>query len=191
MERMNRRQWLNLAGAQVGGLYFGSSLLAQQGGDFNERAIEPRIHREDKSDIWTLHFNFKDPRVITVDVPGRGTKVVWYLLYKVINRTNAGQKFYPDFELVTLDKHTVHSDEILPSVEDAIKRREDPTNRLDIKNSVTISKDDIPVTKADSFPGPLRVWRSGPTFTTGPRTPTASAYSSPVYPTAGPWMTTR
>ncbi|QVL32645.1 hypothetical protein KIH39_01640 [Telmatocola sphagniphila] len=152
MERMNRRQWLNLAGAQVGGLYFGSSLLAQQGGDFNERAIEPRIHREDKSDIWTLHFNFKDPRVITVDVPGRGTKVVWYLLYKVINRTNAGQKFYPDFELVTLDKHTVHSDEILPSVEDAIKRREDPTNRLDIKNSVTISKDDIPVTKADSFP---------------------------------------
>src|SRR5579871_4198444 len=78
---MDRRQWLTVAGAQMGGLCLASRLLADDT-NFNERSVEPRIHREDKADIWTLHFRFKDPRIITADVPGRGKKVIWYMWYQ-------------------------------------------------------------------------------------------------------------
>ncbi len=148
---MDRRQWLGMAGAQLGGICLAPKLFAQET-NFNERSVEPRIHREDKTDIWTLNFKFKDPRVMTTEVPGRGTKVIWYMWYQVFNTTSNQVNFYPDFELVTLDKNTVHTDEVLPSVQDKIKAEEDPTNRYDIKNSVTIGKDPIPVSKPDSYP---------------------------------------
>src|SRR5262245_49477189 len=32
---------------------------------------------KDNSKIWVLEFKFKDPRLITVDIPGRGRKVCW------------------------------------------------------------------------------------------------------------------
>jgi hypothetical protein len=61
-------------------------------------------------------------------------------------------RFVPDIELVTLDRHTRHPDEVLPSVEQTIKKREDPTGKFNIKNSVTISAEDIPVSKKDAYP---------------------------------------
>jgi len=125
---------------------------AQVKTQFNERSIEPELNVFDKGDVWTLNFRFKDPRIITADIPGRGKKIVWYMWYQVINKTGDPRVFIPDFELVTTDKNTSHNDEVLPSVEEVIKRIEDPTGRLNIKNSVTISKDPIPVTKPDATP---------------------------------------
>src|SRR5215216_1624584 len=127
-----------------------SLLLAQRTG-FNEREIVPQLTANDKEDIWTLHFAFQDPRIIVEKVPARGTKIVWYMVYRVYNldRRQEPVKFVPDIELVTLDRNTRHADEILPSVEETIKKREDPTGRYAIKNSVTISADDIPVSKAE------------------------------------------
>jgi hypothetical protein len=87
-----------------------------------------------------------------VDVPGRGQKVCWYMRYQVINKSKEAHTFYPDFELVTNDKHTVHRDQVLPKVQDAIQKIEDPTGYLNIKNSVTISAEPIPPSRPNANP---------------------------------------
>src|SRR5207244_3913228 len=60
----------------------------------------------------------------------------------------------PDFELVTLDRNTVHHDQsfVLPKAMDAIRKLEDPTGLIDIKNSLTISNAPIPPSKPDAAP---------------------------------------
>lgn len=127
-----------------------------------ERDVKPEANIQDKDDIhspdskiWVLDFRFKDPRLITVNVPGRGRKICWYLWYQVINKTKEPHYFVPDFELVTLDKNTVHHDQILPAVQEEIVRLEDPTNYLSIKNSVTIYKAPVPPSRPDAAPRPV------------------------------------
>lgn len=120
---------------------------------FNEREIEPQIHAFDRPDVWTLHFRFKDPRIITCDVPGHDKKkVVWYMLYQVINHTGEPRVFVPSIELKTHDYETVHTDELQPSVQRYISKIEDPNGKLDIKNSVTILAEPIPISKKDAYP---------------------------------------
>lgn len=121
---------------------------------FNEREIKSQHSQLDKTDVWAFDFRFKDPRLIKVNIPGRGTRICWYLWYQVINRTGEPRHFIPDFELVTLDPPAVYYDEILPPAEDAIRRVEDPTGYQDIKNSVIIGKDKIPLSKPadEAFP---------------------------------------
>lgn len=121
----------------------------------NERIAPPRINPQDKEDIWLLDFKFKDPRTIVVDIPGRGKTVCWYLWYEVINRTGAPRFFHPTFDLVTLDRNTVHTDEVLPTVEEAIRKLEDPNGYLKLKNSVTIGRTPIPPSKPDAIPTPV------------------------------------
>ena len=125
----------------------------------NEREIKPAVNVLDKDDvnaadskIWVLNFIFKDPRVITVDVPGRGRKVCWYLLYSVVNKTKEPRTFIPDFEWVTQDKDSIHQDQILPTVQDAIRNVVDPTDFLKIKNSVTMAATPIPPSKENADP---------------------------------------
>jgi hypothetical protein len=135
----------------------------------NEREVKPKPNVQDpdeifekdgktykdNSKIWVLDFKFKDPRLITVDVPGRGRKVCWYLWYQVINKSREAHTFIPDFELVTLDKQTIHHDQVLPKVQEAIAKLEDPTGYLAIKNSVTIAKEPIPASRPDAQPKPV------------------------------------
>lgn len=125
----------------------------------NERLVKPEANVQDADDIrsptskiWVLDFKFKDPRLIKVDVPGRGQKVCWYLWYQVINNTAQPRTFIPDFELVTSDRNTVHHDQILPKVQDSIRQLEDPTDYLKMKNSVTIAAEPIPTSKKDAEP---------------------------------------
>ena len=131
----------------------------------NERDVKPAPNVQDPdeiydkdgnpkadSKIWVLDFKFKDPRLIKVDVPGRGQKVCWYLWYQVINLTAEPHTFIPDFELVTHDRHTVHHDQVLPKVQDAIRQIEDPTGYLNIKNSVTIAAEPIPPSRPNAMP---------------------------------------
>ena len=125
----------------------------------NERTVKPEANVQDADDIksptskvWVLDFKFKDPRLIKVNVPGRGQKVCWYLWYQVVNNTAKPQTFYPDFELVTHDRNTVHHDQILPKVQDAIRQLEDPTDYLKIKNSVTIAAEPIPPSRKEAEP---------------------------------------
>jgi hypothetical protein len=140
--------------SSLGALAAPSVLLAQSRTGFNEREIVPQLTANDREDIWTLHFAFQDPKIIVEKVPARGTKIVWYMIYRVYNLDPRKEPvtFVPDIELVTLDRHTRHPDEILPSVEDAIRKREDPTGRFKIKNSVTITAEQIPVSQPDAYP---------------------------------------
>jgi hypothetical protein len=131
----------------------------------NEREVKPGANEQDPdslfdaegkprpdSKLWVLNFRFKDPRLITVDIPKRGRKVCWYLWYQVINYTKDPHEFIPDFELVTHDKNTVHYDQVLWTVQEAIRKIEDPTDYFKIKNSVTIANDPIPPSKPDATP---------------------------------------
>jgi hypothetical protein len=131
----------------------------------NEREVKPQQNVQDTDEIvdkggnfradskvWVLHFRFKDPRLITVDVPGRGRKICLYLWYQVINRTSDPHILIPDFELVTADTNKVFHDEVLPSVQKAISQVEDPTDHLQIKNSVSIASTPIPPSQADAAP---------------------------------------
>jgi hypothetical protein len=126
-------------------------------GNPNEREVKPEANVQDGADItapdskvWVLDFRFKDPRLIKVDVPGRGQRVCWYVWYQVTNFTKEPRVFYPDFEFVTRDKNQIRHDEILPKVQEAIRRLEDPTDYLKIKNSVTISAEPIPPSKPNA-----------------------------------------
>jgi hypothetical protein len=132
-----------------------SLVMAQSPGPFNERDVKKQPNVQDTEDVWVLDFKFKDPRLITVDIPGRGRRVVWYLWYQVVNNTKEPRNFIPDFELVTTDKNTVHRDQVIPKAQEAIRRIEDPTGYLDIKNSVTIATQPIPVSKPDAAPRPV------------------------------------
>jgi hypothetical protein len=134
---------------------------------FNEREVKSEVSALSPASTWALDFRFKDPRLIKVNYPGKGTRIFWYLWYQVVNRTGERRKFSPYFELVTLDNPAVYKDELLPTVVDAIKRIEDPTGYQDIKNSVTISTSPIPVSKpADqAFPKAVTgvaVWDASP-----------------------------
>lgn len=152
---MNRRRWLYGTGLALAGLSL--PLLAQDppateppaapGQGFNERQVEKTKNPEDAAGIWMLDFHFKDPRPITVDIPGRGRRVVWYLWYQVINNTGAPRKFEPTFVWVSQDTDKVAYDQILPKAQMAVQRLEDGDNIFDMKNSVTIGKEPIPVNK--------------------------------------------
>ena len=179
--KSHRSIWAALA-AIVCTLGLGSPSPAQTKlSGFNEREIEPTLHAFDKADTWTLYFRFKDPRIVTIDVPGRGKKIVWYMWYQVYNLSKEPRYFLPDFELKTQDYETVHTDEIMPTVQVAIAKIENPNgfrilediteklknpkldptekqklqqmrDRLEVKNSVEINKEPIPVTPENSFP---------------------------------------
>jgi hypothetical protein len=126
----------------------------------NVKPAQPQINVEDKEEdlsrpdckIWVLNFSFKEPRLVTVDIPGRGRRLCWYLKYEVVNKTSHPHTFIPDFELVTQDKPGVFHDQVLPKVQEAIRQIEDPTGNLDIKNSVTIAAKPIPPVRPDSIP---------------------------------------
>ncbi len=139
--------------------------LAQNPG---EKEIKPAPNAQDKDEIydkdgapkagsklWVLDFKMKPLRSIKVNVPGRGEQVCYYLWYQVINKTAEPHTFVPDFELVTQDTRMTYRDEILPRVQDAIIQLEDPQGVLDIKNSVTITKDPIPPSRKDALPKPI------------------------------------
>ncbi len=135
---------------------------------FNEREVKSGVSALDKADVWALDFRFKDPRLIKVNYPGKGTRIFWYMWYQVVNRTGEPRDFYPKFELVTLDYPGVYKDEVgVNIVVDAIKKIEDPTGYQEIKNSVTISSNKIPVSKpADqAFPKAITgvaIWDASP-----------------------------
>jgi len=143
-------KWRMAAGAFI--LVLAGTAIGQPPGGFNVIPAPPRVNVQDKEDVWVLDFQFKAPRVITVDIPGRGKKTVWYLWYQVINKTGQPRTFIPDFELVTLDRSTVHHDQVLPAVQAEIAKIEDPTGYFNVKNSVTIAAEPIPSSKPDANP---------------------------------------
>ncbi len=123
---------------------------------FNEFEVKTELTELDKkSNFWALDFRFKAPRLLKVNLPNRGTRIIWYMWYQMVNRT--GQTQTPKgltFELVSLNTPGVYTDEILFSAHNAIKELEDPTNYQNILNTVKMSQTPIPVSKSadEAFP---------------------------------------
>jgi len=140
---------------KLGGAVLLAALPISTGGVFGQQhSAKPDINVEDKDDvrkpdskIWVLDFKFYAPRIITVNIPGRGRKLCLYLKYQAINNTPDPHVLIPDFELVTLDKPGVYHDQVLPEAQEQIRLIEDPTGYLNLKNSVTIADKPIPGTK--------------------------------------------
>ena len=129
------------------------------------RPVTPVKLPLDRSGVWTFHFAYAPPRVLSVDTKA-GKKTVWYMVYQVWNTSDTSHPFVPLFELVTKDGELrAYLDEPYPAITDAIRKVEDPTGELKLQTSVGISKAMIPVTKADSVPRAVygvAVWVDAP-----------------------------
>ena len=133
-----------------------------------------------RREIYCLEFSFKPLRQIYVDVPvGNGRrqrKLVWYMVYRVRYRGGdlrpaadevGGSKLYQRLESISYDHRRffplVHLkdhvggreylDQIIPSAKATIAAREQIKAKL--FNSVSISKEKIPLSTDESAPG---VW---------------------------------
>ena len=138
-------------------------LTVQAQPNTGEKKIEPIDLPLDKAGVWTLHFRYKSPRIVTLDGIGKDgkpeKKVVWYMWYQVYNlpRENRAAEpvtFLPEFELVTKDLNTTHLDEPQPYILDQLNKIENPQNHpnLTLKSSIAISKRPVPPSLPDSIP---------------------------------------
>jgi hypothetical protein len=128
-----------------------ASLPAQAPGGFNVITAPPKVNVQDKEDVWALNFQFKSPRVHTTDIPARGRKTVYYIWYQVWNTTGQPRTFNPVFEVLTNTGH-LFRDQVLPKVQQEIAAKEGVPGFDDIKNSVTIGAQPIPMSRADANP---------------------------------------
>src|SRR5262245_17109494 len=139
---------------------FATLALGQARKGPNEVYVEPGVNVEDAfvkktGDFWVLDFKFKSPRLINVNIPGKGQRTVWYLWYQVINYSSEPRTFVPDFELVTHDKGMTYPDVVLPTAMEEIRKIEDPHGFYKLKNTVTIAKEPIPVSSRKVDPKPV------------------------------------
>ncbi|MBA4066804.1 MAG: hypothetical protein C0501_24470 [Isosphaera sp.] len=155
--RIDRRRFLGAAAAATLG---GPLALARQGPA--EKKVEPVNLPLDRADIWTLHFNYKTPRIVTLDALDAGgrrvKKVVWYMWFQVYNLSGEPQTFLPEFELVTKDLNTTHLDQPEPFLLRQLEAIENPTaqKQLELKSTIGISKRPIPPSLlVDAIPIPV------------------------------------
>lgn len=160
---LGSRTWAwAIVGAVAAAAVAAPALLAQQKVEIK---VDPIALPLDKPDVWTLHFRYKAPRIVTLDTLDKNgkpaKKTVWYMWYQVYNTSGEPQTFLPEFELVTKDLNTTHLDEPQPDLVQQIRKLEDPTGILDLQTSISISKRPIPVTGKDSIPravSGLAIW---------------------------------
>jgi hypothetical protein len=151
---------LGLVGVGAAGLTWDAATAGQPADSKGQQAPPPPLSHTpaqparagDQEDVWTLDFRCKDPRAITVDVPGKGRKTFWYLLYSVSSPNGQSHTFVPALELATGAKPDGTPDEVVPKVLDAIRRLEDPSEVLEIHDSVTIAAKPLPAARPDTIP---------------------------------------
>jgi hypothetical protein len=98
-------------------------------------------------EIWALDLQFKDPRFLLVNVPGRGKQLICYLPYQLVNRTGEPRLAILDFQLEVAGGPTIADTVFGGEAFAHIAAVEDPAGKLDLKNSVTLSASPIPVAK--------------------------------------------
>jgi hypothetical protein len=151
---LDRRRFLGAVLVSAAGA---PAALAQERAD-SERKIDPQDLPLDKPGVWTLHFRYKSPRIVTLDgfdKKGNPAKqTVWYMWYQVYNKSGDPVFFIPEFELITRDLNTRHVDEPQPYIVKQLNAIENPTglDKLKLLSTIEISKRPIPVTLPDSIP---------------------------------------
>jgi hypothetical protein len=92
------------------------------------------------TEVWNLDFTYRAPRRIVIGDGQEDQRTVWYMVYRVVNRSNQPRQFLPKFTLVTKSGMTIQ-DAVLPSVDDKVAKIENLGKT--IKNSVTIGAEPI------------------------------------------------
>jgi hypothetical protein len=90
---------------------------------FNYRMVDASLLPRDKKGIWVLDFAFKPIRIRTVEI-GKSRRHVYYLYYKVVNRTSAPRMFAPQFVMVNENQQRFE-DEVIAEAIPIIRDRED------------------------------------------------------------------
>ncbi len=93
---------------------------------FNLHMVDASPLPRDKKGIWVLDFSFKPLRLRTVPIPGKGRRQVFYLYYKVVNRTGAPRMFVPQF-VKENESQQRFEDEVIPEAIPIIQHREEPS----------------------------------------------------------------
>ncbi len=93
---------------------------------YNYQMINTALLPRDREGIWVLDFAFKPLRIRDVETPGKGRRPVYYLYYRVINRTGKPRMFVPQFTMVN-EEGKRFEDQVIPQVIPVIQAREDPT----------------------------------------------------------------
>jgi len=108
-----------------------------------ETTLETEISARERLNmpqIWGFEFSYKSPRMMVVDIPdeqGRPQrKLVWYLPYRITNRTDSEKMFVGEFTLET-DTGKKYDDRVVPIAMRAIEIREDP--RKEWHDSATVA----------------------------------------------------
>ena len=157
-----RRGLILTAGLAAGLTLAGLTLAANP----NERDVKPAPNVQDPdeiyekdgvtpkadSKIWVLDFKFKDPRLIKVDVPGRGQKVCWYLWYQVINHTGSRTRSSPTSSWSRTTGTPSTTIRCCPRCRTPSARSKTRRGYLHIKNSVTIAAEPIPPSRENANP---------------------------------------
>lgn len=95
----------------------------------NWTAVDAAVLPKDRQGIWVLEFSYKPVRLIEVEIPGKGRRMVHYLYYKVVNRTGEPRLLAPQFTLIT-DDGKRHEDVVMPLAVRKIQAKEDPSKPL-------------------------------------------------------------
>lgn len=84
---------------------------------------------KDKEGIWVFEFAYKPVRIIEVEVPNKGRKNIYYLYYRIVNRSGKARPLVPQFTMIT-DEGQRLDDLVLPLAVKKIQAKEDPATPL-------------------------------------------------------------
>jgi hypothetical protein len=93
---------------------------------YNIQMVDAALLPRDKPGIWVLDFAFKPLRMRTVEVPGKGRKLIHYLYYRVVNHTGKPREFVPQFTVITNTGKRCE-EAVLPNAVQIVKAREEPS----------------------------------------------------------------
>jgi hypothetical protein len=93
---------------------------------YNVQMVNTALLPRDKDGIWVLDFAFKPLRIKTVEIPGKGRRQLYYLYYRLVNRTGKPRVFVPQFIMVNEDGKRFE-DSVVPEAIPLIQAREDAT----------------------------------------------------------------
>lgn len=96
---------------------------------FNLQMVDTSLQPADRQGLWVLDFSFKPIRLRTVEIPGKGRRVIYYMYYKIVNRTGEPRLFVPQLSIVT-NTGKRYDDVPLPQAVKLIQAREDPSTPL-------------------------------------------------------------
>jgi len=96
---------------------------------FNFQMVDTSLQPADRKSLWVLDLAFKPLRMRTVEIPGKGRRTIYYMYYRVVNRTGEPRLFVPQFSIAT-NTNKRYDDVPLPQAVKLIQAREDPSTPL-------------------------------------------------------------